>query len=80
MWRADHESRLRESGSGRTVEPPRDAEVHEQRPAARDVKHDVVRLDVAVDQTRFVCMIERIENRDDDREGALGGQRSRSLQ
>ena len=80
MRRADHEAGLRQSCAGSAVESPRDAEVDEQRPAARRVEHDVVGLDVAMDQTRFVRVVERIEDRDDDRERALGRQRTGALE
>ena len=70
--RADDEARLRESRRRGTVEPPRNPEVDEQWAAARDIEHDVVGLDVAMDEAGFVRVIERIEDRDDDRERALG--------
>ena len=72
--RADDEAGLGESRAGARVEAPCDAEIDEQRPAARAVEHNVVGLDVAVQQTGFVRVIERVENRDDDRERALGRQ------
>src|SRR6266508_3458846 len=51
-----------------------------RRPAARRVEHDVVGLHVAVQQARFVSMIESIEDGNDDGECAVGRKRARSLQ
>jgi hypothetical protein len=69
---ADHEPGLGEPAV--SVQLFRDAEVHERGAAARDVEHDVVRLDVAVDQPALVRMLQRLEDRSGDGERPLRGE------
>jgi hypothetical protein len=45
------------------------AEVHENRPVIRLLQHDVVRLDVTVDQAMFMRVLQCREHRNGDLQG-----------
>ena len=74
-WRTHHESGL---GIPRTpVEALGDPKVHQQGSPGARIEHDVVGLDVAMDQSRLVRVLERAEQPDGERHRT--GHRHRAL-
>ena len=76
--RADHEPGLRVARTA--VEALGDAEVHQQRSPRTGVEHDVVGLDVAVDEPGFVRVLQRGKDSERQRHGARDGHRPLALE